>query len=88
MRRLARRQGRRDRCGLLAGSVGAPGLDFFAGMGEHNAEAVRRRFDDPEGARREVREQWRKRLEVTGERMLDAWKTLLSDTDARVLSGE
>jgi pimeloyl-ACP methyl ester carboxylesterase len=65
----------------------APGLDFFAGMGELNAEHLRRRFDDPEGARRELREQWQKRREITGEQLVEAWKTLLSDTDARVLSG-
>jgi pimeloyl-ACP methyl ester carboxylesterase len=65
----------------------APGLDFFAGMGELNAEHLRRRFDDLKGARRGLREEWDKRREVTGEELVDAWTTLLSDADAGVVSG-
>jgi len=79
---------------VAAGVVGspapwdAPGLDLFAGMGEHNAQALRRYLEDPEAARRELHEQWEKRREVTGEQLLEAWSTLLSETDAAVLTGD
>lgn len=66
----------------------APGLDFFDGMGEANAEGIRSYFEDPGADRQKVREAWEERVNITGEQVLEAWATLLSEVDAAALRGE
>jgi pimeloyl-ACP methyl ester carboxylesterase len=73
---------------VVLGSVApwdAPGLDYFAGMGEDNVADVKLYLEHPEEARRQAEQDRPGRLEVTGEQLLEAWKTLLSDVDADVL---
>jgi pimeloyl-ACP methyl ester carboxylesterase len=67
---------------------GAPGLDFFTGMGEENVEDTRLFFSDPGAAREKTRQDREEELQVTPEQLTEAWKTLLSPADAAVLSDE
>jgi pimeloyl-ACP methyl ester carboxylesterase len=64
---------------------GAPGLDFFAGMGEDNVEDIKLYFEDPEASRRKGEQERAELLEVTPEQLLEAWKSLLSDVDVAVV---
>lgn len=66
----------------------APGLDYFGGMGEDNEESVKLYFKDPEAARKKGLDEREETLQVTPEQLVDAWKTLLSDADAAVATGE
>lgn len=67
---------------------GAPGLDFFAGMGQDNVDDVKLFLDDPAAARAKTEEEREELLAATGEQLLESWKTLLSDADAGVLTGD
>lgn len=66
----------------------APGLDFFSGMGASNEEGVKRYFEDPAAQREEGRKRREELLAVTPEALIEAWKTLLSETDAAVVTGD
>jgi pimeloyl-ACP methyl ester carboxylesterase len=66
----------------------APGLDFFAGMGESNVEGMQRYFQDPEAAREEGRARRDELLQITPDELLETWKTLLSETDGAVATGD
>ena len=66
---------------------GAPGLDFFAGMGEENLEDVQLFFDDQEAWRRKTEQERVELLQATVDQLVEAWKTLLSDVDLAALSG-
>jgi pimeloyl-ACP methyl ester carboxylesterase len=75
----------------VVGSVApwdAPGLDYMAGMGESNVDGIEKYLSDPEAARAEGHERREELLNVTPEQLLGAWKTLLSDVDAAVATGE
>jgi pimeloyl-ACP methyl ester carboxylesterase len=75
----------------VVGSVapwGAPELDFFTGMGEDNVEDIQLYHADPEAARAKGREEREEAISVTPEQLLESWKSLLSDVDAAVLTGE
>jgi pimeloyl-ACP methyl ester carboxylesterase len=67
---------------------GAAGLDYFAGMGEHNLEDMQLFLSDREAARKKCREDWEAELSLTPDDLAEAWKTLLSDVDAAVVNGE
>jgi pimeloyl-ACP methyl ester carboxylesterase len=75
--------------GVIAGAApwGAPGLDYFAGMGQENADDTRLFFSDRQAARRKAESD---RLEVLGlvagapEGMPE---TLVSDVDRAILEG-
>lgn len=67
---------------------GAPGLDFFTGMGEENVEGFTLYQQDPEAARIKHGQDRSELLDVTPEKLLEAWATLLSPADAAVLTGE
>jgi pimeloyl-ACP methyl ester carboxylesterase len=67
---------------------GAPGLDFLDGMGEDNVDGIRRYFEDPEADRVQMGEQRQELLETTPEQMLESWKSLLSEVDAAVVTGD
>jgi pimeloyl-ACP methyl ester carboxylesterase len=67
---------------------GAPGLDFFAGMGADNVRDVKLQLEDPEAARAEGRRQREKLLQVTPEQLVEAWQSLLSDVDAAAVRSD
>lgn len=67
---------------------GAPGLDFFAGMGEDNVEGFKLYLADPVAARVRGAEEREVLLSITPEQLTEAWATLLSATDTAVLTGE
>jgi pimeloyl-ACP methyl ester carboxylesterase len=64
------------------------GFDYFAGMGELNAEDMKLFLSDPEAARRRHREEWEEARAVTPEQLAEDWKTILPPCDAEVLTGE
>jgi pimeloyl-ACP methyl ester carboxylesterase len=75
--------------GVLASIApwGAPGLDYFADMGEMNIEDTKLQLEDPVAARAKC-EQDRNQLLAQGpDDLLDDLKTLLSPVDAAVLTG-
>jgi pimeloyl-ACP methyl ester carboxylesterase len=67
---------------------GVEGFDYFAGMGESNVEGTKSFFSDPEGSRRELREDREKILAATPEQFAEAIESLLSPVDAEILTGE
>ncbi|HUY24460.1 MAG TPA: alpha/beta fold hydrolase, partial [Candidatus Saccharimonadales bacterium] len=67
---------------------GAPGLDYFTGMGDLNVEEISRYFSDPVAARKRGREARDQMLEATAEQEAEILRTLLSAVDAAQLSGE
>lgn len=67
---------------------GVAGLDYFAGMGDENVEGLKLYLADPVAARIKGAEEREQLLKVTPEGLLEVWATLLSPTDAAVLTGE
>ena len=76
--------------GVLASLApwGAQGLDYFAGMGELNAEDTRLFFEDRAAARAKCEQDRLEYLEVSAEQLHERLKTLLSPADAAMLTGE
>jgi pimeloyl-ACP methyl ester carboxylesterase len=66
----------------------APGLDYFAGMGQLNADDTKQMLEDPQAARAKTVEDREQLLAGTPEGVREFMRTLLSETDAAVLSGE
>lgn len=66
----------------------APDLDWLAGMGQSNVDAMQLYLSDPEASRQKTRQVWEQELTLTADQLTEAWKTLLSDVDAAVLTGE
>lgn len=66
----------------------APGLDYFTGMGEANADEIKLYLRDPAASREKSREDRLEVLRRTPEQVVDAWKTLLSPVDAAVATGD
>jgi pimeloyl-ACP methyl ester carboxylesterase len=64
---------------------GEPGLDYFAGMGEDNADDIRLYLADPVTARQKSREDRVAALQRTPAQLGEGLKTLLSPVDAAVL---
>lgn len=67
---------------------GAPGLDYFTGMGQDNVDDMQLFVDDQDAARRKSARDRDELLQVTPEQILEAWASLLSPADAAVLSNE
>ena len=67
---------------------GAPGLDYFAGMGDLNVEGTMLYFSDPDAARTKSREDRDEMLKATPEQVMEILSTLLSPVDAAELTGE
>lgn len=67
---------------------GAPGLDYFRGMGEDNVEEIQLYLSDPAQAREKGAQLREESLRVSPDELVESWKTLLSDVDAAVLTGE
>jgi pimeloyl-ACP methyl ester carboxylesterase len=63
----------------------APGLDYFAGMGQDNVDDIRLYLSDPAAARAKSRKDRLDALERSPDQLGEALKTLLSPTDAAVL---
>jgi pimeloyl-ACP methyl ester carboxylesterase len=77
--------------GVLASIApwGAPGLDYFKGMGELNVEEMLLAVRDPAAAARQRRETLRQEMLATEADGLRAFlSTLLAPADAEVLTGE
>ena len=67
---------------------GAPGLDYFAGMGQDNAEDIQLYLSDPVAAREKSKVDRDGMLQTTPEGLLGILATLLSPTDAEALTPE
>ncbi|HEV1996571.1 MAG TPA: alpha/beta hydrolase, partial [Candidatus Dormibacteraeota bacterium] len=67
---------------------GAPGLDYFSGMGEGNVEDTRLFLDDPAAARAKSLADREQLLAATAEDMAAAFPTLVSAVDAAALTPE
>jgi pimeloyl-ACP methyl ester carboxylesterase len=76
--------------GVLASAApwAADGLDYFAGMGELNADDARLFFEDRAAARAKCEQDRVESLELSAEQLHEQLKTLLSPADAAVLTGE
>ncbi len=66
---------------------GAPGLDYFAGMGELNEVDIRRQLDDPPAAYAKAQRDRDALLAGDVESMIEHMRTLLSSVDAEALTG-
>lgn len=67
---------------------GAPGLDYFRGMGEDNVEDTELFFSDREAARKKTAREREELLCVTADRIMKGTESLLSEADAAVLTGD
>ncbi len=76
--------------GVLASIApwGAPGLNYFEGMGELNVEDMKLSISDPPAARAKCERDREEMLKMDAEGLFEYLKTLLSDVDAQVLTGE
>ncbi|HVC23074.1 MAG TPA: alpha/beta hydrolase [Candidatus Dormibacteraeota bacterium] len=67
---------------------GVPDLDYFAGMGESNVEGIQLYFSDPGACRKQGLEEREAMLQATPKQTAEILKTLLTPTDAAVLTGQ
>jgi pimeloyl-ACP methyl ester carboxylesterase len=67
---------------------GAPGLDFFAGMGQDNVDDVKLFFSDRDAARKKSAQEREELLSVTADQVSKGWESLVSEADAAVLRGD
>src|SRR5262249_53303693 len=67
---------------------GAPGLDYFAGMGEGNVEDMQLYLSDRDASRKKIRKDWGGEFSVAPDQFPQSSNTLLADGDAAVLTGE
>jgi pimeloyl-ACP methyl ester carboxylesterase len=68
------------------GPYGAPGLDFFSGMGQANADDIHLFFDDPAAARDKSHKDRDETLTRTPESVFEGLTSLLSPVDAAALT--
>src|SRR5579872_62523 len=61
---------------------GAPGLDYYAGMGQENVDDIKLSLEDPARARAKAVEDRERLLGFSIETMIEAFPTLLSPVDA------
>jgi pimeloyl-ACP methyl ester carboxylesterase len=76
--------------GVLASGApwGAPGLDYFAGMGELNVDDIKLLIDDPVAARTKCEDDRREMLAGGLDEMMEFMRSLLAPVDAAALTGE
>lgn len=76
--------------GVLASIApyGAPKLDYFAGMGEYNAQDIQQFLSDRPAARAKCESDRRELLAGDLDSMMEMWRSLLAPVDAAVLTGE
>jgi pimeloyl-ACP methyl ester carboxylesterase len=75
----------------VVGSIapwGAPGLDYFTGMGEDNVEDIQLFFSDRQAARKKAQRDREELLGVSADQIMKVMKSLLSVADAEALSGD
>ncbi|MGH2884211.1 MAG: alpha/beta fold hydrolase [Solirubrobacteraceae bacterium] len=70
------------------GPWGAPGLDFFDGMGQDNIDGIKLYHSDPSVARKESRQDRDEVLAATVDQQTEMLASLLSAPDTAVLTGE
>lgn len=70
------------------GPYGAPGLDYFTGMGQANADDIQLFLDDPAAARQKSLKDREEALQRTPETILEGMASLLSPADAAALTYE
>ena len=75
---------------VLAGGApwDAPGLDFFDGMGHDNIDDINLYLSDPDAARKKNLQDRNEVLATTVDQQTEMLASLLSATDAAVLTGE
>jgi pimeloyl-ACP methyl ester carboxylesterase len=66
----------------------APGLDYFAGMGQLNVDDMQLQLTDPVAARAKCESDRADMLALTPEALIEYLSTLLTPVDAEVLTGE
>lgn len=67
---------------------GAPGLDYFGGMGEENVGDIKLMLEDESAARAKSHTDRERMLALTASEMANAFPTLLSAVDAAALTPE
>jgi pimeloyl-ACP methyl ester carboxylesterase len=67
---------------------GAPGLDFFDGMGEDNVESFILAAEDPDASAVKTAADAAAMLQATPDDLLAQWATILSAADAAVVTGD
>jgi pimeloyl-ACP methyl ester carboxylesterase len=67
---------------------GAGGLDYFAGMGQANVDDIKLYFSDPEAARAKLDADRESVLATSADQLTKQMESLLTPTDAAVLTGE
>ena len=67
---------------------GMDGFDYFAGMGELNAEDMKLFLSDPEEARRRHHEDWEEARTASPEQLAEVMKSVLSPVDAEAMTGK
>lgn len=67
---------------------GAPGLDYFTGMGEENVDDIKLSLEDEPAARAKLIEDRERVLALTAEDMVQAFPTLVSAADAAAFTLE
>jgi len=67
---------------------GAPGLDYFAGMGDLNVDDIKLYLSDPAAARKQTQGARNQMLDATQEQVTEIMRTLLSPVDAAQLTGD
>ena len=65
---------------------GAPGLDYFSGMGQDNVDDFQLMLDDPAAAREKALQDREEVLAREPETLFESWVTLLSPEDAAALT--
>lgn len=65
---------------------GAAGLDYFAGMGELNADDLKLFLSDPQAARRNLHKEWEETVSAAPEQVAEMLESLLSPVDAEALT--
>jgi pimeloyl-ACP methyl ester carboxylesterase len=63
-------------------------LDYFAGMGQENVDDIRRALSDEAGSRAKVEKDREELMAASPDDVAASFQTLLTPTDAAVLSGE
>lgn len=67
---------------------GAPGLDYFYGMGQENVDDMKLTLEDEPAARRKLVQDRERMQAMTARQMVDAFPTLLSAVDAAAFTGD
>jgi pimeloyl-ACP methyl ester carboxylesterase len=66
----------------------ADGLDYFAGMGQDNVDDIKLELSDPAAARVKTEKDWAQFMALTPDDIANGFRSLLTPTDAAVLTGE